>query len=227
MYNKTLLSDRLAYLGILDKALPASWFTPVAELYQDSTKRDQRFYVICAISGTGESQYSYELRIRGTSRRIYCSETLIDTFRRRYPVACKAISEKEDRFYCLALLSCHWSATGRHLNCDQGACLPIDGSYIPFDSKYEYRVAHELVSQGRYFVKPLRMDVNERWLPDYVLLDTTPHTVMEVYGMVDSEEYTAHMEEKNRYYECWKTPLWTWIPQEQKEIPPLPPQSLS
>ena len=225
MYNKTPLSERLAYLGSPDKALQRSWFSPVAELYNDSKMREQRFYVICAISEMGPSQYSYELRLRGTSRRIYCQETLINTFKRRYPLACKAISE-DCRFFCLALLSCHWSVTGRHLNCEQGALLPIDRNYMPFDSSYEYRVAHELAAQDRYFMKPLRMDINERWLPDYILLDTTPHTVMEVYGMVDSEKYAAHMEEKNRYYERWKTPLWTWIPQEQKEIPPLPPRAL-
>lgn len=220
-YNKIALSERLAFLGSTSHYSGQDMFTQVAQLHNTDDTRNNRFYVVCTISDMRPSRFSQEICVNGSNRRIYCKQTLIDTFNRRYPVACKLMTD-DNRFHCLALLSCHWSATGKHLSCEQGALLPIDNHCIPFDSRYEYRVSQELVRQRRHFTKPLKMVADEHFLPDFVLLDTDPSTVLEVYGMTNLEEYVAHMEVKNAYYKKNKTPLWTWTPEEQRRIPNFP-----
>ena len=60
------------------------------------------------------------------------------------------------------------------------ALLTCSREYIPCDSGYEVDLANHMTAAARKFVKPMRMDLEDDGLPDFIALDTEPQVAMEV-----------------------------------------------
>jgi hypothetical protein len=102
------------------------------------------------------------------------------------------------------------------------ALMVCSRDYVPVDSMYEAQLAHKLVDEGRAFTKPIKLDEDEGLLPDFILTDTRPPTMLEVFGM-ETPEYLRRKEEKIRLYGEREQVLWSWEAISDKRIPALPP----
>lgn len=94
--------------------------------------------------------------------------------------------------------------------------------FIPVESSYECLVADKLVSGSRSFRKPLRYDRSSIDRPDFVLLDTTPPTDMEIFGM-NTQDYLERKKakrERNREHG-----FWCWDVINNPNIPDFPKSS--
>lgn len=91
--------------------------------------------------------------------------------------------------------------------------MPVVAGHVPYDSSYEKNFILELVSQHRWFKKPLRYEaVRDRQVhPDFMLLDTQEPVVVEVYGM-KTPEYLHRKREKRIIYasEGYPYKYWDW-----------------
>ncbi|MGZ4960577.1 MAG: DUF1173 family protein [Methylomonas sp.] len=105
--------------------------------------------------------------------------------------------------------------------CDIGL-IRTNLQFIPVDSSYELQVADKLIAERRAFSKPLKLDDELRYLPDFLLHDCQEPWVMEVFGMTNDEKYQAHKLEKLQYYRDHGIPCWQWEPNVEKVIPGFP-----
>lgn len=82
------------------------------------------------------------------------------------------------------------------------SAMPVSHERIPFDSSHEKTLTDHLINDGRSFEKPLRYDQASdlKVFPDFILLDTSPKCLLEVYGM-DTPEYLERKHEKIAIYE--------------------------
>jgi len=107
------------------------------------------------------------------------------------------------------------------------ALMRVTERGIPVDSSYEDTMESKLASEDRAFEKPLRFDADEaEVLPDFILLDTDPETVIEVFGM-NTPEYATRRDAKLAYYQAnqSKVALWIWdahTDPHARRINPLP-----
>jgi len=94
---------------------------------------------------------------------------------------------------------------------------------IPFDSSHEKEVALKLMSEERCFIKPLRYDAHRDIVfPDFILTDTKTKVPIEVWGIVNNDEYIKRKCEKTKYYEeVFCGSWWEWDVY-QKDIPEFP-----
>lgn len=94
--------------------------------------------------------------------------------------------------------------------------------FIPVDSAYELQVADKLIAERREFSKPMKLEDELRYLPDFLLHDCQVPWVMEVFGMTNDDKYQAHKLEKLQYYRDHGIPCWQWEPDAEKMIPGFP-----
>lgn len=116
---------------------------------------------------------------------------------------------------------------------DWWRCVDIAGfvattAMIPVESSYEGEMAHYLIDQERRFIKPIHVDDagegGQR--PDFILLDTTPRTMVEVWGM-QTLDYLANKSERLARYAQRNTPVVSWNAALREPLPVLPPQRSS
>lgn len=81
------------------------------------------------------------------------------------------------------------------------ALMRVSSEWIPVASGLEELVEEKLRKEGRNFTKPLRYDAEEKYFPDFILLDVpgVKEYVMEVFGM-NTENYIKRKIEKIRIY---------------------------
>jgi hypothetical protein len=94
--------------------------------------------------------------------------------------------------------------------------------FIPVDSSYELQVADKLIAEQRRFSKPLKLEGELRYLPDFLLHDCQVPWVMEVFGITNDDQYQAHKLEKLQYYRDHGIPCWQWEPDTEKVMPDFP-----
>lgn len=71
---------------------------------------------------------------------------------------------------------------------------------IPIDSSLEEKMLQYLVSKKISFKKPQIMSVGEDLLPDFILTDHQPNTIIEVAGLLEDKGYVERLREKETYY---------------------------
>lgn len=111
---------------------------------------------------------------------------------------------------------------------DWWRCVDIAGfvatkAMIPIESSYEGTMADHLIDEGRQFVKPLHVDdagSGDR-RPDFILFDTTPRTMIEVWGMA-TPEYLASKAQRLAHYKARNTPVVSWNAFNKEALPILP-----
>ncbi|GLZ38752.1 DUF1173 family protein [Actinokineospora sp. NBRC 105648] len=74
---------------------------------------------------------------------------------------------------------------------------------------HEARTADALTAAGRTFLKPLHYDSGAVF-PDFVLLDTTPETYLEVWGIHDRDDYETRKRAKQTHYRATGKTLLKW-----------------
>ena len=104
------------------------------------------------------------------------------------------------------------------------AMMTVSPAFIPADSDYELQVIDKLISEGRRFDKPIRLEHD--FVPDFKLRDTYPNTVMEVFGMMNDPEYARHAVEKLRSYAQSGIPTWQWNTSSSQMIPEFPAKTV-
>ena len=75
-----------------------------------------------------------------------------------------------------------------------------ENTMIPIDSSLEDKMLKYLVSKKVSFKKPLIMSVGDDLLPDFILTDREPNTIIEVAGLLDDEGYVKRLREKEQHY---------------------------
>ena len=82
-----------------------------------------------------------------------------------------------------------------YLRLVDAAVMLTSRDYLPADSSHEVVMSDALVAAHRAFTKPLRYG-GETVLPDFVLTDTDPPTVVEVWGIAGRSDYEARKRTK-------------------------------
>ena len=98
--------------------------------------------------------------------------------------------------------------------------------FIPVDSSYELQVADKLIAERRAFSKPLKLEDELRYLPDFLLHDCQVPWVMEVFGITNDDKYQAQKLEKLQYYRDHGIPCWQWEPAVDKVMQDFPVNEL-
>lgn len=111
---------------------------------------------------------------------------------------------------------------------DWWRCLDLAGfaagrSLIPVESSYEAQMASYLMDAGRTFIKPVHVGEagTGEHRPDFILLDTSPRTMVEVWGM-RTPEYLASKAQRLARYRERNIPVISWSPIDQEDLPVLP-----
>lgn len=95
--------------------------------------------------------------------------------------------------------------------------------WIPVSSDHERRLVQHLVQNGRRFRKPLAAELEEGELrPDLILEDRVDRTHLEVLGTPAKAVEGKRWAEKRAAYATIGQAVWTWRPDEESAVPPLP-----
>jgi hypothetical protein len=170
--------------------------------------RNRKFAVVCGVLAGGKRLYQpmemfgdgvIGLPLEGLRQPLLIKssewETIVD--RSGFPccrfVARKLFRRSDDLYGLFA---------GRIFRDDAGMLRVLNGAlrfaaanFIPVDSRLESEVAMNLTYARRVFAKPQIYRTTDFCLPDFVLYDTNPITVIEVRGM-RTLDYLARFREK-------------------------------
>lgn len=97
-------------------------------------------------------------------------------------------------------------------------------NYIPVESSFEMKFDDYLTSCSRTYLKPLAVDEDEEssnMRADFILLDTSPRTYCEVWGMSTSDYLANKALKENKYMKNGQS-LISWNPLTQQALPSLP-----
>lgn len=109
-------------------------------------------------------------------------------------------------------------------------CLvPISDYGTPIESSYERELYNQLAEEHRKVIRPTVHTIEPEWngfIPDGLLIDTTPPTILEVFGM--SEAITDYHEErllKMKHFSNLKPrfSFWYWDAYKRSPISKIPP----
>lgn len=165
------------------------------------------------------SAFGYRLTVRHFASPLFMQADLREKLATAYPRAYHRTGEEDgQRVICLCLIEL--TAKG-NLNVIDAALMASSAQYIPVDSSYEAHLAQKLYEEKRSFTKPLKLSHNDSTLPDFVLADTNPPYVLEVFGMTNSA-YLERKAEKLEHYRKEGKPVWSWNADREKHPPRLP-----
>lgn len=168
----------------------------------------QRGLVLGEVRAVEPTEHGVRIRLAHLRAPLYASRGLLDRVRRSHRPAFAAASDTSPaRRVALCLVD--RSLRGYVIVEDLAVqlCTP---AYIPVESGPELRMAAALIAAGRAFVKPLRYDTAAAVFPDFILVDTTPPTVVEVWGIHSRADYERRKRTKQAYYRNAGQPLLEW-----------------
>lgn len=92
------------------------------------------------------------------------------------------------------------------------SAMAVSYNCIPLDSMHEKTLTDFLIKEKRTFIKPMRYDQTSelKLLPDFILLDTSPKCLVEVYGMTTPDYLNRKAEKKRIYEEIEDSTLLNW-----------------
>lgn len=115
------------------------------------------------------------------------------------------------------------------------AVIPISSNGVVVDSSYEREFYNECHREKRHIIRPYNLKYYPSWsgmLPDGLFLDTSPETIIEIFGM--SENHEDYHERKNQKITHFsklmvssrKKPFafWYWEAFGDQSMPGLPPK---
>lgn len=139
---------------------------------------------------------------------LFTSQRLEARVRQSHPSVFSAATEQVSAHRVVALCLVDHS-NGVALVDDMALMLTTDTG-IPADSSFELRMAHALTAARRRLLKPLRYDHRDAVFPDFVLLDDTPPTYVEVWGVQGRQSYETRKRDKQDYYRQTGRALLEW-----------------
>lgn len=182
-----------------------AWDRFVGQLGQQGTVR-RRGLVLGEVRRISPTEHGVCVRLAHQLEPIFATRGLMERARRAYRSALTETSQQRHR---IALLLVDRSPTGWTVAVDMAFML-TSAAFLPCDSAPEVRMANALVAAGRTLTKPLRYDRNDSVFPDFVLLDTTPMTFIEVWGVTGREEYERRKQSKRHHYRSTGRVLLDW-----------------
>ncbi|MBU5239890.1 DUF1173 family protein [Bacillus velezensis] len=107
------------------------------------------------------------------------------------------------------------------------AIVPSNSHGLWSESSYEIKFYDLLCQEKRFFQKPYSTKNYPEWngmKPDAILLDTSPKTIIEVFGRsLSDEDYHARRDEKIKHFSKLENyNFWYWDAFRNKKIPNLP-----
>lgn len=153
------------------------------------------------------AEHGQRLALRHFPRPVFLTAELGAHLTRRFPAAFSDRRGPRSRRIVLALVE--GTAHG-YLRLVDAAVMLTTSDYLPADSSHEARLAEHLVASGREFTKPLRYGREDTTLPDFVLTDTDPATVIEVWGITGRADYEQRRRTKLEHYAAEGTPVIAW-----------------
>ena len=166
------------------------------------------------------TEHGHKLTLRHFPRPVFLTGEQHRHLTRRFPAAFSPRRGPTARRLLLALIE--GSPQGYLRLVDAAAQLASSG-YVPADSSHEVIMADRLVAAGRAFTKPLRYG-GEAALPDFVLTDTDPPTIVEVFGVIGRADYEARKKIKLRHYADAGVPQISWVLPGPPPPIPAPPR---
>jgi Protein of unknown function (DUF1173) len=167
------------------------------------------------------SRFGFRMTLRHFPPYLYFSEDLRSKLATSFAKAYHRIGSKDGQ-RVVALCLVELTANG-NLTVTDAALMATSKFFIPIDSSYEATLADILVEKKRSFIKPLSVRTGESTLPDFILTDTRPEVVLEVFG-INTVEYIDRKIVKKEIYKTQGIPVWTWEPL-MSPIPPVLPRA--
>lgn len=167
----------------------------------------RRGLILGAVRRWTPTRYGQRCDLRHHREPIFFSSALHARIQRSAPAAMAEQVPGGSEQIVLALVT---RSERGNLSAVAAAVMLTNAGFVPADSSHEVVMADALTTAGRSFLKPLRYDAAAAVLPDFVLTDTDPPTVVEVWGMLGREEYAARKQDKLAYYRSEGAPLVEW-----------------
>ncbi|AEA28880.1 protein of unknown function DUF1173 (plasmid) [Pseudonocardia dioxanivorans CB1190] len=168
----------------------------------------RRGLMLGAVRSWTPTRYGQRCELRHHRTPLYFSTALHARIQRAAPAAMAQPLPAGAEQIVLALVT---RSERGNLSAVAAAVMLTNTGFIPADSSHEVVMADALTGAGRSFTKPLRYDADTAVvLPDFVLTDTDPPTVVEVWGMLGREEYAARQQTKIAHYRSEGVPLLDW-----------------
>lgn len=167
----------------------------------------RRGLMLGAVRSWTPTRYGQRCDLRHHRTPVFFSTALHERIRRAAPSAMTDQRPAGSEQVVLALVS---RSEKGNLSAVGAAVMLTNAGFVPADSTHEVVMADALTAAKRSFVKPLRYDSDAAVLPDFVLTDTDPATMVEVWGMLDRDDYTARKRAKIIHYRSTDTPLIEW-----------------
>ncbi|MFE3280545.1 DUF1173 family protein [Nocardia sp. NPDC059239] len=186
-----------------------SAFDDFLDRLNSTRSRVPRGLILGEIREIKPAKYSLSYHLAHHPKPVYVTPELDRAARISYPVAFAEAGTSAGG-HRLALFLVERMSSGNLRVVDMAVALTT-AHRIPVDSSLELRMADALVEHRRGFVKPLRFDAaHDVVLPDFVLTDTQPHALVEVYGVRGREAYDQRKAAKQALYQAGDRPVVTW-----------------
>lgn len=166
-----------------------------------------------------KSRFGFRLTLCHFPPFLYFTEELRNKLATSYPRAYHRIGNRQQQ-RVIALCLVELTING-NLSVVDAALMPTSEHFIPIDSSYEAKLSDLLVQKKRSFIKPLSIRPGESTLPDFILTDTRPEYVLEVFGL-NTHDYIERKIAKKALYKAQGKPVWSWEPGISSTPPPLP-----
>lgn len=166
-----------------------------------------RGFVLGELKQYAPSRHGYRIDLRNQNIAYFASKELIEVTERSARAVMAARQNPDARTIALMLVD---QTDSGYLRVVDMALMLTSRAYIPCESSFELQMADALVAAGRSFTKPLCYDGVAETFPDFRLVDTDPHTVVEVYGMIGNPAYDKRKAEKQAAYRASRTPVIAW-----------------
>lgn len=168
-------------------------------------------------------QDGYILAIKHLKTKLHITQAVHDRMYRSFSRAMSSIGKSlqhASRVMVLAVVQP--DAGGIHLETVDAAFLLCNSMWIPASTGYEVALADSLVEQARRFEKPLASEEVETELADFLLLDTSPATALEVFGLTslsyEERKFAVIAQLRRAGLE-----VWAWRAAAGDAVPRLPP----
>ena len=201
----------------------------------DPTDGQDYSLLLFKVNGVAATPFGGAYLKTSVGAAILAKETVLKAIERSYPRAWRLLEQpwqledgvKPPKLICLALVQWDTIKGAPGLSIVQAALMMTNWRDIPVESRYELRVADQLVEQSRFFTKPMRFDAAEDVVfADFLLSDVVDDAVpMEVYGISGNAKYEQRKGEKRDHYRKSGQVYWEWTPEEA--IPAFPPKRRS
>ncbi|MFF3710276.1 DUF1173 family protein [Streptomyces phaeochromogenes] len=168
----------------------------------------RRGLILGEIRDVRPTRYGVRYSLAHHRGALFATTALDERLRRSYRPAFSATAD-EHGARRIGLFLVELSPKGNVRVLDMAAML-VSKLYIPADSSHEVVMANALADAGRAYVKPVRYDGSDLVFPDFVLVDSSPHSYVEVYGIHGRESYDQRKRVKQAHYQSQDAGLIEW-----------------